>query len=271
MQNTVSPIMTISEKDVAQPQIFREKLKAAGPMGFFYLEMPEDCKAIFAEAIQFANTFYCNPILRELKLDNYSGFYVRNQVQAESLYLEEKYWGDYLSKDVAEVATKMHHIATFLLKEILEICQIPQEQWNLSTGGLTENKGWIHFSFNHYRPQEQMEGLNPHRDFNQITILFINQSGLQARIQEKWVDVPPLEGHFIVNFGRTLEMLVNNPQQLTAAWHRVQQVSQDRTSFGIFADNALDSDVYQRVDERLIKVDSYREFVKRCFEETYRE
>src|SRR5262249_473617 len=150
---------------------------AAGPMGFFYLEIPEDCKAIIGKAIEYANAFYRDPTLRELKLDNYSGFHIRNHVQAESLYLEEKYWETYLSKEVTEVATKMNNIALFLLKEMLEICQIPREQWNLSTGGLTENRGWIHFSFNHYRPQEQKEGLSSHRDFNHITILFVNQSG----------------------------------------------------------------------------------------------
>lgn len=269
---STNSFVIIDQKDLTNDEILNEKLTKACSIGFFYLEIPEDCKKLIENTIEFANSFYKNEVIKNLRFgrEEFSGYHDR-KYQVESLYLEQKYWQEaYVPVEVGKLAEKMTNIAIDLLKKTLSFCCIPKEKWNLTTGGLTEGKGMVHFSLNHYRPEKEQEGLDAHRDFNQVTVLFINQLGLQAKVNGEWTDVPPLKDRFVINFGRTIETLVNNPKQLIAAEHRVQKVTKDRISFGIFADNEMESDVYERSREgNLVKVETYREYIKKCFAETY--
>lgn len=82
------------------------------------------------------------------------------------------------------------------------------------------------------------------------------------------MDVNPLEDHLIVNFGRTLETYFNDQEELTAAWHRVQQVAQNRISIGLFMDSDFDASVYKREGSNHLMVEpTFGAYLSRLFSE----
>ncbi len=272
-QSAINPFVRISQADLASGAELNEKLAKATQAGFFYLEIPDDCKKNIGKAVEFANSYFTMKEYTELKLDEKSGYTNKRKAsQVERLILEDKYWPAHLSPEIAELGTKMYALGVDVLKKSLKVCQIPEKDWDMATGGVTEGKGTGIMAFNHYDPKKQNEGLPEHRDFGQMTILFIDEvGGLQAKINGEYTDVPQLKDHFVINFGRAIETLVNNKQQLTAGWHRVNKVAKDRISFGVFIDHNSAYPMYQRVgDSSYQKVEnSYADYLKKRFAETY--
>ncbi len=265
-------LVKISQQELNLGKNLDEKLKKATQLGFFYLEMPEECKKLQHFAVEFGNKFFTFPHIQNLQLEMPNGFRVQNHTQNQRLILENKYWDQYFSPEVALLAKKMHEIGTKVLNETLRVCDVLESDRDLATGGAANEKGQTFFTFNHYTPSREVEGLYPHRDFGQITVLFINQKGLQAKINDQYVDVNPLEDHFIINFGRALETYINNPEELTAAWHRVQQVSKDRISFGIFMDNHFALPIYKREgSSNSIVEPTFGEYLKKLFAEAHQD
>jgi isopenicillin N synthase-like dioxygenase len=78
----------------------------------------------------------------------------------------------------------------------------------------------------------------PHSDYGSVTLLSTDGvGGLQALIQDKWADVPYVEGALVVNIGSLLSDWTNG--KLLATLHRVVSVNdscQPRTSVAFFAD-----------------------------------
>jgi isopenicillin N synthase-like dioxygenase len=265
-----NPFVKISQADLVSGPILNEKLVKASRAGFFYLEMPDACKGLIEKAAEFANTLYTKKEYTELQLDIPSGFSTKTKGQCERLILEQKYWQTYLPQEIVTLNCKMYEIGIDILKKSLKACQVPEKDWGIASGNATEGKGMTFATFNHYNSSKQAEGLPAHRDFGQITVLFINQKGLQAKVNGEYLDVPNLDGHFIINFGRALETYINNPQQLTAAWHRVNQLAVDRISFGLFIDNKFDDPIYQRTaDGNTIVEKTFGDYLKRLFAEAY--
>lgn len=95
----------------------------------------------------------------------------------------------------------------------------------------------------HYPPQEpdgpeDEFGSNPHTDYGFVTILAQDSSGgLQVRSPdgETWLDVPPLEGVFVLNVGDVGERWSNG--RLRSTPHRVvNRTGRDRYSIPYFFD-----------------------------------
>ena len=239
-------IVKITEKEFLTGIALNEKLEQAARTGIFYLEIPSNCKSLIQNTVDFANSFYTKDSIKELNLKGFSGYQDRNFSQVEAFYLEHEYWKEHLPEELYILARETYSVAIQVIKKTLPLCGISQDDFGKITGKVTEGGGDVFFTFNHYRPEINYEGLAAHRDFGQITILFINQPGLQAKINEEWVDVNPINGYFIVNFGKALERSINDLQQLTAVWHRVEHVKEDRVSFAICIGNAGDSFVYKK-------------------------
>lgn len=260
-------IVKISQNELNSGN-FADKLNKAKQAGFFYVEMPEACKRLQQFAVEYADKFFTIPAIRELKLDMPSGFSVPKDTQNERLILEDKYWEQYLSDEIILMGKKMHELGVKILQETLKAEHVEEKDWDLATGGAANNRGKTFLTFNRYNPEEQRIGLKPHRDFGEITILFINQKGLQVKIDDEYVDVDPMENHLIVNFGRALETYFNDREKLTAAWHRVQQVAQNRISIGLFMDSDFDAPVYKREGSNNLMVEStFGAYLLRLFKE----
>lgn len=272
-QTRADDVITLSEKDfLSCEKQTQEKCARALKEGFFYLEIPEDCDQLLDEAIEFAKSFYKNDSLKDLKLAGFSGYQDREHAQIESFYCERTYWEKIFSARLQTLSIKMDALALEVLKMALHFCNFPESIKNKAVGGLLENQGMHHFSFNHYRPEKDKVGLKEHRDFGYVTLLYINKEGLEARIDDEWVNIPPKKGHFVVNFGRAFEVLVNDPKLLKGAWHRVRKVNEDRVSFGVFLDSSLHMPVYCLAETGKLEIvnDNYAEFIQECFDEVYR-
>lgn len=88
------------------------------------------------------------------------------------------------------------------------------------------------------------QGVGAHKDSGVLTLLLIEpgSTGLQVELSpDDWVDVPPLDGAFIVNIGELLEVATGG--YLRATRHRVQapRPGTDRVSIPFFLNPALDA------------------------------
>ncbi|ESK41307.1 hypothetical protein P256_00297 [Acinetobacter nectaris CIP 110549] len=82
--------------------------------------------------------------------------------------------------------------------------------------------------------QNSSQGVGAHKDTNLLTLLLQDEiGGLQVFIHDKWIDVPYIEGAFVVNVGETLELATNG--YLVANTHRVVSPKyKDRYSIAYF-------------------------------------
>jgi isopenicillin N synthase-like dioxygenase len=90
-----------------------------------------------------------------------------------------------------------------------------------------------HYIENDFPADEANWGISAHTDYEVFTILHTDLPGLQAlNAGNEWVDVPPLDGTFIINIGDMLELLSNGA--FIATSHRVLNLAKERFSFPMF-------------------------------------
>ncbi len=260
-----------SEKSLNED--FVQKINQALRLGFFYLEIPDDCRSYLELTLKYANSFYANENIRKIKHEGFTSYNDRDNMQVESLYLEKKYWETYLAHqypDCLVAARKMHQLSIEILKTVYNHFGIAESDHEMASGGLSTGNGVVHLTFHHYRHEKAQEGLAAHKDFGQVSVLFTDKKGLQAKQNEEWIDVPPLKDHFIINFGKVLEILINDPDRLIASEHRVVRLAEDRISFGVFTDNGGDMPLYQRQANKFIVFrESSQEFLQESFANVY--
>ncbi len=219
------------------------RLRRAAQQGFFYVEMPEKLELLIGDAVEFAHKFYKDKKLKNIKMPAGGGYKDWEKAQAESFFCERSFWGKCYPEEVVALANSLINLSEEIFGKVFPLVaeQLPKDQWSKAVGDLFKKDGSYHFSFNHYRPTKKMIGVQPHRDFGYITLLFINKEGLRAKIDNEWCSIPPKKGYFVVNFGRAFEILVNDSSKLIGNWHYVEQIpeeeSGDRISFGLFSDN----------------------------------
>lgn len=96
----------------------------------------------------------------------------------------------------------------------------------------------IHY-FDNPNASEQDSGIGAHTDYEFFTILLPTAPGLQVlNGANEWINVPVLEGCFVINIGDMMEVVSGG--QYVATSHRVRKVRQERYSFPFFS--SLDYD-----------------------------
>lgn len=256
------------------------KFKKAMQDGFIYLEIPESCGKLIEIGRAFANSFYKSAEVKGLKLDGFGGYHDRSQVnlQVESFYANRNDWEHLVSKSIfseelKKLAEEMNKVGLEILRKILATLELPEEKWDTLTGDVASDKATTFFSFNHYRTELAHEGLGAHKDFGFVTVLFIDKLGLEGKVQNNWVNVPPLENHFIINFGRCLELITKQSGKINAIEHRVRMLTEDRASFGVFMDGKGELPVYcydEKSKETSKLYESYSEYMALSFAEKYK-
>lgn len=88
------------------------------------------------------------------------------------------------------------------------------------------------------------QGVGAHKDSGVLTLLLVepDSEGLQVELDpDRWIDVPPVPGAFIVNIGELLEVATGG--YLRATRHRVRapRPGSDRVSIPYFLNPALDA------------------------------
>jgi isopenicillin N synthase-like dioxygenase len=76
-------------------------------------------------------------------------------------------------------------------------------------------------------------GIGAHTDYECFTLLKPTAPGLEVlNGSGEWIDVPPVDGTFVVNIGDMLELWTNGA--FVATSHRVRKVAEERYSFPLF-------------------------------------
>ena len=80
----------------------------------------------------------------------------------------------------------------------------------------------LHYSNEPSKPDEGIFACGAHSDYGMITLLLTDDNpGLQVKLSDKWIDVPPQKGAFVVNIGDMFERWTNGKFRSTI--HRVIQ------------------------------------------------
>jgi isopenicillin N synthase-like dioxygenase len=85
-------------------------------------------------------------------------------------------------------------------------------------------------------------GIGAHTDFEVFTVLKPTRPGLEVMNGAgEWIDVPPVDGAFVVNIGDMLDIWSNGA--FVATLHRVRKVAEQRFSFPLFFNVDYDVEV----------------------------
>lgn len=89
----------------------------------------------------------------------------------------------------------------------------------------------VHYPFN--PDASDAPGIGAHTDYECFTLLKPTAPGLEVQNGSgEWIDVPPIEGTYVVNIGDLLELWTNGA--FVATSHRVRRVAEERYSFPLF-------------------------------------
>lgn len=90
----------------------------------------------------------------------------------------------------------------------------------------------LHYSNEPSIPQDGVFACGAHSDYGMITLLLTDANpGLQVKLSEEWIDVPPKDAAFVVNIGDLFERWSNGLFRSTI--HRVVQPSNGRERYSI--------------------------------------
>lgn len=85
-------------------------------------------------------------------------------------------------------------------------------------------------------------GIGAHTDYECFTLLKPTAPGLEVlNGAGEWIDVPPVDGAYVVNIGDMLELWTNGA--FVATSHRVRKVAEERYSFPLFFNVDYDTEV----------------------------
>lgn len=224
--------------------------------GCFYLAIPEDLDV--APGRTLCRQFYRPAHLGSPELRPYRGFrgmdgiyFDREHYQTEHILADGPARDKYLPPTVVDMCEHMTSLALHVLTATLAGLGIDAEVWEKVTGGAVNGRGTQWFAASHYRPERRQLGCAPHKDTGFVTVLYIEQDGLESSVAGEWVPIAPLPGYFLVNFGGATELLtarLDRPVQ--AILHRVRSCmsepgQEDRFSFAAFANPPATGDLYQ--------------------------
>ena len=98
----------------------------------------------------------------------------------------------------------------------------------------------VHYPYN--PDAEDGHGIGAHTDYECFTLLKPTAPGLEVlNGAGEWIDVPPIDGAFVVNIGDMLELWTNGA--FVATSHRVRKVAEERYSFPLFFNVDYDTEV----------------------------
>lgn len=127
-----------------------------------------------------------------------------------------------------------------------------------------------------YYPETQnipcKRGVNEHKDFGFITILYITKPGLQVYVNDDWLDVNPKPGYVVINLANALELMLG--KKCNSALHRVLLPREERITIALF----IDPDMGLKFEKPLVDLmtgetlfKTYKEYVDFQFTRQYEE
>lgn len=251
--------------------------------GFFLLGIPADLD--LTPGTTLCREFYRPPAPPEqdARLAGYRGYrdlegvyFDREHFQTEHVLIDGPERERRFPLELRRMTARMHALAIVVLRSVLADLDVPEHLWGRVTGGAVEGDGTEWFAANHYRPERALLGCAPHKDTGFVTVLYIEQEGLEAAAGSSWASIDPVPGYFVVNFGGAFELLTAElTRTVKAVLHRVRRCEPDpdagdRFSFAAFVNPPAAGDLHQMNGDGTARVvRSAEEFLRDFNEETW--
>lgn len=271
----VLPVLDLADAD-RNADAFRSRLReAAHDIGFFYLVGHGVPAAQIDEVLALARTFFALPLdtkneISQLKSPQFRGYSRvggeltngkvdwREQIdigpQRPTIDGATGYWrlqGPNLwPADPAGFRAAFENWDASLSRVGLRLLR----HWAVSLGAAEDtfdaafaDKPATLIKVVHYPGRDDYaQGVGAHKDSGVLTLLLLepDSTGLQVELADgQWLDVPPLDGAFVVNIGELLEVATGG--YLRATQHRVltPRPGTDRVSIPYFVNPALDATI----------------------------
>jgi isopenicillin N synthase-like dioxygenase len=226
--------------------------------GCFFLEIPAALDVL--SAIELCRQFYRDRDDRDPATRGYRAFrelagiyFDREHFQTEHVLIDGPGRARHFPPELIATCDAMNDVAMRILRWVLATLGVPERDWDRATGGAAFNRGTHWFAASHYRPERDQLGCAPHKDTGFVTVLYMNQPGLEARFGDEWLAVDPVPGSFLINFGGSFEILTRDTARpVQAILHRVRRIErragvEDRFSFAAFTNPPADG-ILQRYD-----------------------
>jgi isopenicillin N synthase-like dioxygenase len=269
------PVLNLAEAD-ADPEAFRSALRdAAHRFGFFYLIGHGVPASRFAEVLGLARRFFDLPAaakdeMSQLKSPQFRGYSRlggeltngavdwREQIdigpESEAIVDAQGYWrlqGPNLwPTALPELRPAFEGWSTAVaavgLRLLAHWAVSLGAQQNLFDAAFADSPATLIKVVRYPGTAETTQGVGAHKDSGVLTLLVLEpgSTGLQVEsTPDQWIDVPPIEGAFVVNTGELLEVATGG--YLRATRHRVLAPApgSDRVSIPFFLNPALDAQV----------------------------
>jgi isopenicillin N synthase-like dioxygenase len=199
-----------------------ENINKITKTGFIYIKIPMDIMALHHEISKYTKDFFMMSTEKKMEYmidNNYNGYYKYGRIDNNNIHQLNEilvYRPDYfINNDVLnEYYNKMELFARKITKRLLETTIDEVILRNMIEPGLNT------ISMIHYDGKESdMMGMKEHTDWGLITLLHTDTPGLQIRIGDKWHDIDPIDGYFILNIGDITNEITNGKYPSTK--HRV--------------------------------------------------
>lgn len=248
LQGEGLPVASVTE---AQRLVFStsEDLDRAWALGVFYLKISEGLHLEGAREFGRGLLDVDSPYRRIPKYGDLEGFIALENNQQTKLALCRHHWEHHYPADIAQFGRELDLMGIAVIREVLRQSGIPEAMWSRASGGYAAGEGTAFLNFVHYDTRSPDLGLRPHTDYGFVTILDASAPGLQIDVDGKFVDVPVLPGHLVINFGEALHFITaHSERSVGAVVHRVlSQKYSDPVRHGIvyFANPDLEGMLWQ--------------------------
>ncbi len=248
LQGEGLPVASVTE---AQRLVFStsEDLDRAWALGVFYLKISEGLHLEGAREFGRGLLDVDSPYRRIPKYGDLEGFIALENNQQTKLALCRHHWVQHYPADIAQFGRELDLLGIAVIREVFRQSGIPEAMWSRASGGYAAGEGTAFLNFVHYDTRNPDLGLRPHTDYGFVTILDASAPGLQIDVDGKFVDVPVLPGHLVINFGEALHFVTaHSERSVGAVVHRVlSQKYSDPVRHGIvyFANPDLEGMLWQ--------------------------
>ena len=161
------------------------------------------------------------------------GFEVPRQADSKPM-LGPNQWPDFpgFRETVGAYYGAVYALSTRLFRGFALALGLPEHRFEALVTTPPSQLRLIHYPFDAENPRGR-PGIGAHTDYECFTILLPTQPGLEVKNGAgSWVDVPVIDGTYVINIGDMLEVLSNG--QFVATSHRVRRVAQERFAFPLF-------------------------------------
>lgn len=218
--------------------------------GCFFLEIPAGLE--LEPGVRLCREFYRDGSGYRGHRTNGRIYFDREHFQTEHLLADGPCIREFLPPPVVVMTSAMFSLARQLLCSALAELAIPRSEWSKVTGGSVDGGGTTWFAASHYRSERRQLGCPAHKDTGFVTVLYIEQDGLEVRSGDgAWVPLAAVPGYFVINFGGAFEYLTQHLERpVSAILHRVREcppsaAEHERFSFAAFLNPPASGQLYQ--------------------------